>query len=458
MKKNFIYPLFMSAALFAHPSFAQDSTKASIPLARKTADSTKSSSVYGPVKTFGGAKQFATFSIGVNGGAISPQFFIGTNQFSHNQVSFGYAAFAKYQISHDLAVRIDYVGGQLKANNSPSSQNSQAIGFGNSAVTTKLTYGVSIKGEVDVASINFLKRRNGIRFFVTGGYGLAGFSPSNYNKKLKSGYVPVGVGMKFRASESFAVNIGYDAYFFDAANLMGSPYVTHDARQSKASMGYIGLEYIFGAGQKKQALVWNNPVAGMYDELKNNDSLSKEINGVKTRVTGVEGDVSNLKKDSDGDGVSDVFDKCPNTPAGNKVDGSGCDLPKRDTVAAAAPAKITDEEIQVVREAFRNLDFATNKTIIKESSYTSLDKLADILNAHTNLSLTLKGYTDNVGKKAANLRLSKGRANAVKAYFVQKGIADTRISASGFGMAHPVASNKTKAGRAKNRRVEFNLF
>jgi len=455
--KKMMLPILMSAALFAPPAFAQDSTKAAMPM--KGADSTKTRTVYGPVKTFGGARQFAALSLGVNAGALSPQFFIGTNQFSHNQVTFGYAAYLKYQISHDLGIRVDYVGGTLKANNNASSQNGSAsFPASPSAVSTKLGYGVSIKGEADIASINFLHRRNGIRLFVTGGYGLAQFTPNNYSKKIKSGYVPVGAGIKFRASDAFAINLGYDAYFFDAANLMGAPYKTGDSRQSKAQMGYIGLEYIFGAGARKQALIWNNPIAGMYDELKNNDSLSREINSVKTRVTAVEGDVSNLKKDSDGDGVSDVFDKCPNTPAGNKVDGSGCDLPKPAPVVAAAPEKITEEEVTVVREAFRNLDFAFNKATIKESSYASLDKLADILTAHASLGLTLKGYTDNVGKASTNLKLSRERANAVKDYLVKKGIADTRISSKGFGRAHPVASNKTNAGRAKNRRVEFNLL
>ena len=455
--KKIMLPILMSAALFAPPAFAQDSTKAAMPM--KTVDTSKTMTVYGPVKTFGGARQFAGLSLGVNAGAFSPQFFIGTNQFSHNQVTLGYAAYLKYQFSHDLGIRVDYVGGTLKANNGASSQNSAAAFPANVPnASTKLAYGISIKGEADIASINFLKRRNGIRLFVTGGYGLAQFTPSNYGKKIKSGYVPVGAGIKFRASEALAINLGYDAYFFDGSNLMGAPYATGDSRQSKASMGYLGLEYIFGAGAKKQALIWNNPVAGMYDELKNNDSLSKEITNVKTRVTAVEGDVSNLKKDSDGDGVSDVFDKCPNTPAGNKVDGSGCDLPKVAPPVAPVVEKITEEEVTVVREAFKNLDFATNKTTIKETSYPSLDKLADILNAHANLSLTLKGYTDNVGKAAANMKLSRGRADAVKDYLVQKGVADTRISAKGFGRAHPVASNKTKAGKAKNRRVEFNLF
>ncbi len=431
---------------------AQDSTKAAAPaMAAKPADSSKSLSNYGPVKTFGGTRQFAAWSVGVNVGALSPQFFIGTNQFSHNQVSFGYAAFLKYQFSHDLAVRVDYVGGQLKANNAPSTQNSQAPAFGNTVnITTKLNYGVSIKGEVDVASINFLKRRNGIRFFVTGGYGLAGFNPSDYGtKKVKSGYVPIGAGIKFRASEAFAVNLGYDAYFFDASNVMGSSYVAGDARQSKASMGYIGLEYIFGAGNKKQALIWNNPVAGMYDELKNNDSLSKEIDGLKSRVTAVEGDVSNLKKDSDGDGVSDVFDKCPNTPAGTKVDGSGCELPKVQTAAPDSAATAAVDNAPKDRVQF---DFDSDK--IRANSYPTLDRLADRLKSE-NSKMLLAGHASSEGTEQYNMGLSTRRANSVHEYLVGKGVPSKNVKVKGYGETRPIASNDTEEGRQKNRRVEF---
>ena len=446
LKLRKIAPLTLFALVgLSFGSQAQDSTKAAMPM--KTPDSSKTAMNYGPIKTFGGARQFAAWSLGVNAGALSPQFFIGTNQFSHNQVTFGYAAYLKYQFSHDLGIRVDYVGGTLKANNGSSSQNSSAsFPAGVPNASTKLAYGVSIKGEADIASINFLKRRNGIRLFVTGGYGLAQFTPSPYGKKVKSGYVPVGAGIKFRASEALAINLGYDAYFFDGSNLMGAPYATGDSRQSKASMGYVGLEYIFGAGAKKQALIWNNPVAGMYDELKNNDSLSKEIDGLKSRVTAVEGDVSNLKKDSDGDGVSDVFDKCPNTPAGTKVDGSGCELPK---VVTAVPDSAVTAEAPKDRIQF---DFDSDK--IRTLSYPTLDRLADRLKADRSKML-LAGHASSEGTEQYNMGLSIRRANSVHDYLVNAGVPAKQVKIKGYGETRPIASNDTEEGREKNRRVEF---
>ncbi len=454
MKKLLNLTLFLATAAVVQPVLAQDSTRAA-----KVSDTSRKRT-YGPVKLFAGANQFAVWSIGVNAGGMSPVVaWGGLNQFSKNKIDLGYGAFLKYQINHSFGFRLDYAGGKLSATNDPSSQNaSSSYPRRVPAADTKVTYMASLKGEVDVASINFLKRRSGLRLFLTGGYGLAGYKPTLYgSKSIKSGFVPLGAGIKFKAGEALAFNIGYDAYLFDGANLLGAPGVTGNSRQSKSSFGYAGVEWTFGAGVLKPALVWNNPIGTLYDELKNNDSLSKEINGVKTRVTSVEGDVSNLKKDSDGDGVSDVFDKCPNTPAGNKVDGSGCDLPKPEVVAPPV-VKISDEEITVVRAAFRNLNFVTGKATILPSSFPSLDRLSEILNNKANLSLTLKGFTDNVGKAAANLKLSKDRAESVKTYLVSKGVTDTRITAQGYGKARPVASNKTKTGRAKNRRVEMNLF
>ncbi|MGN6511639.1 MAG: OmpA family protein, partial [Chitinophaga sp.] len=160
--------------------------------------------------------------------------------------------------------------------------------------------------------------------------------------------------------------------------------------------------------------------------------------------------------DSDGDGVSDLFDKCPNTPASDKVDGSGCPLPKPDTVK---PVKviITDDDRRLVREAISNLEFATGKSSILPRSYASLDRVAELM-VRKNLSLKLAGHTDNVGTEANNMRLSKDRAESVKAYLVGKGVNPSRIEATGYGELQPIASNKTAAGRQKNRRVEFTIF
>ena len=453
MKKLFSVSLLFSV-LFANVAFGQDSTK--------TAAMKPMSTGYAPLKTFGGAKQYASWSFGIAAGGLAPVSALGgLNQFSSYKIQLGYSAFIKWQIQHSFGISANYLGGEFSANSGASGQNAGA-GYGAGGgqdVTSKLTYAIAIKGEVDVASIDFLRRQNAVRVFLTGGYGLASYKPSLYNESsVKAGYVPIGAGIKIKASQGLAINLGYEVMFFDASNLLGAPYITNDGRQNKASYGSLGLEYTFGTG-RKPAMIWTNPVAVMYDELKSNDSLSKEVTSVKNRVTNVEGDVTNLKKDSDGDGVSDVFDKCPNTPAGTKVDGSGCELPKPEVIAPKVEIiKITDEDIKVVKEAIRNLNFATNKTTILSSSYESLDKVADLLKSKPSESLSLKGYTDNVGKASANLILSRGRANAVKDYLVSKGVDASKITAEGYGKSHPVTTNKTARGRAKNRRVEFNLF
>ena len=73
-------------------------------------------------------------------------------------------------------------------------------------------------------------------------------------------------------------------------------------------------------------------------------------------------------------------------------------------------------------------------------------------------SLKLAGHTDNTGSAALNMRLSKERAEAIKAYLVSQGANASRIEATGYGMNQPIASNKTAAGRQQNRRVEFTLY
>jgi outer membrane protein OmpA-like peptidoglycan-associated protein len=81
--------------------------------------------------------------------------------------------------------------------------------------------------------------------------------------------------------------------------------------------------------------------------------------------------------------------------------------------------------------------------------------MLDYLNKYPEIKLAIEGHTDNVGKPEFNQELSQKRAEAVKAAIVKKGISEDRISAKGFGMDQPIDDNKTAAGKAKNRRVEF---
>ncbi len=134
--------------------------------------------------------------------------------------------------------------------------------------------------------------------------------------------LPVGAGVKFQLSDQLDLNVGYTENFIDGFNLTGVH--AYFPAENKYSYGYAGLSYTFGS-KSKPSLEWVNPVAMMYDELYD-AALRQEVEALKGRVANVETAVNDLKKDSDGDGVSDQFDKCPNTPAGTVVDGSGCPI------------------------------------------------------------------------------------------------------------------------------------
>ncbi len=118
----------------------------------------------------------------------------------------------------------------------------------------------------------------------------------------------------------------------------------------------------------------------------------------------------------------------------------------------------TQEEAKIIQTAFSTLEFESGKDIIKTSSYASLDGLAELLKQRPTWSVDLKGYTDSSGNATKNLQLSRDRAYAVKAYLVNKGVPASAMQTFGFGADNPVASNSTAAGRAKNRRVEIELF
>lgn len=120
--------------------------------------------------------------------------------------------------------------------------------------------------------------------------------------------------------------------------------------------------------------------------------------------------------------------------------------------------KPTVEEAKIIETAMSNLEFESGKAIIKEGSFQYLNGLAELLVKHPEWSVKLSGHTDNVGKAAKNLQLSKDRATSVRTYLVNKGVDAANIESEGFGSSKPIASNNTAAGRAKNRRVEVSLF
>lgn len=121
-------------------------------------------------------------------------------------------------------------------------------------------------------------------------------------------------------------------------------------------------------------------------------------------------------------------------------------------------ASTPPEEVKEVLETvFKNLNFDTNKDTIKQESYESLDKLAELLKKETSWKLLIEGHTDADGSDAYNLDLSKRRAGSAKKYLVDKGATDGMITTEGYGESKPIADNKTAEGKAKNRRVVFTI-
>lgn len=173
--------------------------------------------------------------------------------------------------------------------------------------------------------------------------------------------------------------------------------------------------------------------------------------------------------DSDGDGVEDRKDKCPNKAGAKEhegcpdTDGDGVfdNIDKCRDVAGIVANKgcpeIKQEVIEKIALAAKGINFETGSDKILESSFSNLDALVKILNEYPEAVVAIEGHTDNVGDPAANKELSQKRADAVKAYLVSKGVDASRLTATGYGDTKPIADNKTKAGKAKNRRVDFKL-
>ena len=102
-----------------------------------------------------------------------------------------------------------------------------------------------------------------------------------------------------------------------------------------------------------------------------------------------------------------------------------------------------------------NVLFETNKTVLLQESFETLNQLVKQLQANKSVQIEIRGHTDNIGEEAKNQILSEQRAKAVLDYLVSQGIEAKRLSYHGFGSTQPIASNDTNEGRTKNRRVEF---
>ncbi|PRP91630.1 Outer membrane porin F precursor [Enhygromyxa salina] len=153
------------------------------------------------------------------------------------------------------------------------------------------------------------------------------------------------------------------------------------------------------------------------------------------------------ESDRDGDGLWDEQDSCPDEPetSNGYQDEDGCpdEVPK---------------EVQDFTGAIKGITFDTNKDTIRKSSIKILDKAVKVLSDNPEIRIKISGHTDSKGDRDHNLDLSSRRAEAVKKYLVEHGIKESRMTTAGYGPDKPIDTNDTKAGRAYNRRIEFEII
>ncbi len=169
--------------------------------------------------------------------------------------------------------------------------------------------------------------------------------------------------------------------------------------------------------------------------------------------------------DNDKDGVCDPWvviqkqeskygcvgeDKCPAEPEtiNGVKDEDGC--PDKGKVLVV----LKNDKIEIKQRVF----FETGSAVIKRKSFKLLRQVAQLLRGHSEIEeVTIEGHTDNRGNPKRNMELSQARAEAVRDFLINMGISPSRLKAVGYGSTKPIASNRTRRGRAKNRRVEFRI-
>ncbi|MDW5289538.1 OmpA family protein [Formosa sp. PL04] len=175
--------------------------------------------------------------------------------------------------------------------------------------------------------------------------------------------------------------------------------------------------------------------------------------------------------DTDGDGIPDVLDGCPEIPG--PIENNGCPWPDADgdgipdnidecpeipgTVANNGCPELPEAVQKSLNAYAKTILFDTGKSTIKTYSAEVLENILGIMKEYSNAKFNVEGFTDSVGSDELNMKLSDARAAAVKAFLVKHGVDASRLFPKGFGEANPIDTNKTRAGRANNRRVEINL-
>lgn len=256
---------------------------------------------------------FRTWSIGVNAGVLTPLSPLGgKNDFSNNKSSLGYGLYIKKQFTPYFSLRLDGVRGKLKGDNTEPYESGLVNNSPVKAFDTELSYSGSLNAVVNMFNIDMFKKENTLQLYASAGAGIAAYKPTittaagtstlNGGDNINELIIPVGLGAKFKISDAVNLDLGWTINFVDGDNLDGYYRNGND----KYNYAYAGLEFALGSGKQ---LAFHNPVALTYDEAlkakQTAEGLKSDLNAQKAENAKLRSEMSDILKDTDGDGVAD---------------------------------------------------------------------------------------------------------------------------------------------------------
>lgn len=267
--------------------------------------------------------------------------------------------------------------------------------------------------------------------------------------------VNYGAGLKYFINEDMAINT-------EVRHMLAS------SGEPNNVMYGAGLVFYFG-GDKPAPVATPEPAPVVKPAVDSDgDGVFDEMDKCPNTPSGVSVDSKGCPLDSDNDGVYDTFDKCPTTPAGVAVDSKGCALPvdsdgdgvydNVDRCPNSAPGAHVDEYgCQLTLTLL--IQFDTNKDAIRPQHTQDMVSAAAFINKYPSETVMIAGHTDSDGSELYNQQLSQKRAQAVCDYLVTShGINVEQVTVKGFGESQPAVENTSAANKQQNRRVELTLF
>src|SRR6187402_983029 len=341
-------------------------------------------------------------------------------------------------------------------------------------------------------------------------YSSYGYHSNNHANALlgdgKIRYISVPLVLKFHTGDKFALTAGPQLDWFSSLDDKNNVAQEDDFKKTSFS-AFGGLE-IFPHGR---VTIFGRYVFG-FSNMDNSDTHADEMKyknqniqaGLKLKLFGksepaYQAAATPIILDTDGDGINDDIDKCPNEKGTAKYNGcpipdtdkdglndeedkcpneagpasnNGCPVSDRDkdginddedkcpdvpgvakNFGCPETPEVSAEVSKALAAAGQSIYFSSNSAKLAAAATASLNKIVKVMKENPELKIKIEGNTDNVEKNADNL--SEGRASAVKTYLVSKGISSDRIEVEGVGSTMPIGDNNTTAGRTKNRRVEI---